>query len=361
MRSLVFSMSLFLCFANAFVLRAGELSRPRVATTATTSKPVANARFTSARNRREQQPSLRLVDWVAPAAFPWPEDNLELGKVEGKDEEPKKNYGPPADEPRKTLFQWSYGTSFSGAPDLDEPIVTDRPDFTEASSTVGRGVLQIESGYTYVRNKDPDDNSTTHSVGEALFRFGVFADWLELRLQALPLIQRDSTGPGPATTTSGLADLYLGAKIVMTPQEGLWPEMAITPQMFVPSGHPAFTANEVLPGVNWLYGWDVNDFLAIGASTQFNHRIDGGTGHKYTQWAQSITLNYTLSEQVGAYTEWFVLCPSGADTERVQHYMDGGLTYKLTPDVQFDVRAGYGLSGAADDLFAGTGLSIRFK
>ncbi|HUE70669.1 MAG TPA: hypothetical protein VMP01_07245, partial [Pirellulaceae bacterium] len=42
-----------------------------------------------------------------------------------------------------TLFQWSYGNSFSGGPNLDEPLVTDRPDFTEASSTVGRGVLQL--------------------------------------------------------------------------------------------------------------------------------------------------------------------------------------------------------------------------
>ena len=274
---------------------------------------------------------------------------------------PKRVYGPPDDEPRRTLFQWSYGTSFDGAPNLDEPIITDRPDFTEASSTVGKGVLQIESGYTYVRNKDPDDNSTLHSAGEVLFRYGVLANWLEFRLQALPLFQTVSTGAGPTATDGGLADLYLGAKIGVTPQEGFWPEMAITPQMTVPSGQRAFTNNEVLPGVNWLYGWDVNDFLAIGASTQFNHRIDGGTGHKYTEWAQSITFNYTLAEKVGAYTEWFVLCPSGADSERVQHYMDGGVTYKLTPDVQFDVRAGYGLTGAASDYFAGTGLSIRFK
>ena len=51
-------------------------------------------------------------------------------------------------------MQWSYGTSFSGGPDLDEPLVTDRPDFTEASSTVGRGVAQLEFGYTYTYNDD---------------------------------------------------------------------------------------------------------------------------------------------------------------------------------------------------------------
>ena len=48
-----------------------------------------------------------------------------------------------------TLMQWSYGNSFSGGPDLESPLVTDRPDFTEATSAVGRGVAQLEIGYTY--------------------------------------------------------------------------------------------------------------------------------------------------------------------------------------------------------------------
>lgn len=303
------------------------------------------------------QNDIRLVrSWRIAEGF-WP-DPSDTGENQCKPAETV--YGPPPGEPRKTLFQWSYGTSFSGGPDLDEPLMTDRPDFTEASTTVGKGALQIESGYTYVRNQDPGDNSTTHSLGEVLFRYGVFADWFEFRIQVLPLRQTTSI-PGPSRTVTGLSDLYLGAKIGLTPQEGIWPEMAIVPQMFVPVGSGAFTSGDILPGVNWLYGWDVNDFLAMGGSTQFNNRLDGTTGSRYTEWAQSITFNYVLTETVGAYTEWFVLIPSGADTERVQHYLDGGFTYRLTPDVQFDLRAGFGLTGASDDFFAGTGVSIRLK
>src|SRR5688572_5047194 len=62
------------------------------------------------------------------------------------EDDEKRNYGPCADEPRKTLMQWSYGTSFEGGPPgPDEPLATDRPDFTEASVTVGRGVVQLET------------------------------------------------------------------------------------------------------------------------------------------------------------------------------------------------------------------------
>lgn len=349
MRTFLIGTVLVFCIAADLKLSAAE---PSWARPASATDPLRSSKKTRA--QADRQTPIQLVEWVSPISFPWPDGELEIdGAVT--------QYGPPETEPRKTLFQWSYGTSFGGAPDLEEPLVTDRPDFTEASSTVGRGVLQIESGYTYVRNDDPGENLTTHSIGEVLFRYGVYADWLELRLQVLPIRQIDSTGPGPSTTVNGVADLYLGAKIGITPQEGILPEMALMPQMFVPSGHSAFTSNEVLPGVNWLYGWDVNDFLSWGGSTQFNYRIDGGTGHKYTEWAQSITFNYSLAEKVGAYTEWFMLTPSGADTERTQHYMDGGFTYQPNADMQFDIRVGIGLSGASDDYFVGTGYSIRIK
>jgi len=36
------------------------------------------------------------------------------------------------------------GSGFTGDSFLEEPLVTDRPDFTESSSTVGRGVLQLD-------------------------------------------------------------------------------------------------------------------------------------------------------------------------------------------------------------------------
>lgn len=50
-----------------------------------------------------------------------------------------------------------------------------------------------------------------------------------------------------------------------------------------------------------------------------------------------------------------------ADTVKPQHYCDGGLTYLISSDVQWDIRAGLGLNDAADDFFVGTGLSIRFR
>ncbi len=270
------------------------------------------------------------------------------------------NYGPHPCVPRGTLFQWSYGTSFSGGPNLDEPLVTDRPDFTEATTTVGRGVAQIEFGYTYSDDKEGADRVKGHSYGEPLLRYGILADWLEFRMALFPVSESTSMS-GVSNTTAGTEDLYLGFKIGLTPQEGILPEMALIPQMTVPTGSPRFTDDEVLPGLNWLYGWEVSDFVSTAGSTQYNRSIDEVTGHAYTEWAQSWTVAYSLTDELGAYTEWYGLFPHSADTAVPEHYFNGGFTYLLSNDVQFDIRGGVGLNDAAADYFFGTGLSIRFN
>lgn len=260
---------------------------------------------------------------------------------------------PTIEEHRVTLFQWRETSPV--VPLLDSPIATDRPDFTEASSTVGAGVAQLETGYTFILDRDGGTTRSEHSVPEALLRCGVFQDWLELRVG-----WNFSAEYLPAASTSGAEDLYLGVKFGLTEQDGIFPEVAIVPQISVPSGSSSRTAGRLLPGTNLLYGWDVNDFLSAAGSTQFNQTIDDETGSEFTEWAQTWTFGYTLHERLGAYTEWFAFFPAGADSAQTEHYLNGGFTYRPTDDVQWDIRLGMGLNDAADDLFCGIGYSIRW-
>lgn len=256
-----------------------------------------------------------------------------------------------------TLMQWSRGTSFSADEDPSEPLVTDRPDFTEASSTVGLGVAQLEFGYTYTYDTSGGQSTRSQSFGEPLLRVGILAEWLEFRIAFFPLEERTRT-VAASNTTAGVGDLYLGIKIALTPGEGILPEMALIPQMNLPTGSNAFTSDSVEPGINWIYAWELNDSISTAGSTQGNRRIDT-TGNAYLEMAQSWTVGYRLTEKLGAYTEWFALIPSGADTAATQHYADGGFSFLINNDVQFDLRVGVGLNEAADNFFTGTGFSIR--
>jgi hypothetical protein len=261
-------------------------------------------------------------------------------------------------QPPGTLLRWSYGDTMGGPPGRDEPLASDRPDFTEASSTVGRGVVQFELGYTYISDDDGPNHAHTHSYPEMLARIGILADWLEFRIAYNHGTVAEEFDPLPLNTFSASEDLYLGFKIMLTPQEGILPEMSIMPQWTVPTGDDELTADMVLPGVNWLYGWDINDWLSTAGSTQINKAVDD-LGEIYYEWAQSWTFGYTLTEHWGAYTEWFVLVPSGSDVARTQHYFNGGFVFPITNNLQFDIRAGVGLSDASDDFFTGAGMVIR--
>lgn len=258
---------------------------------------------------------------------------------------------------RRTLLQWSGSAQEGGPPGYDEPLASDRPDFVEASVTVGRGVRQLEMGYTYF--SDDATRVRSHSFPEFLLRAGVLADWLELRLGW----NYGSLANGfdsLSRTSSGAEDIYLGVKLGLTGQDGLLPEMALVPQMTVPTGHSAFTSGAVNPGINWLYGWDITEFLSLGASTQANLGIDDVTDHEYVEFAQAFTFGYNLAEKVGAYTEWFVLAPAGADTVATEHYLDGGFTFRVTNNLQLDIRAGKGVSASSIDYFVGSGAVVRW-
>jgi hypothetical protein len=260
---------------------------------------------------------------------------------------------------RKTLLQWSYGTSFEGGPDVDEPLITDRPDFTESSVTVGFGVAQLEMGYTFTYDSADGDRTRSHSFPETLLRLGTLAEWFEFRIDWNFADETTEIG-GIEDSISGAEDLGLGIKLALTPQECLLPESAIIFQMTVPSGSSDFTADEVLPGFNYLYGWDINDEWSTGGSTGINRSIDEGTLDAFLELSQSWTVNRSLGENAGGFAEWFVLGAHSGDSIRPEHYFNGGFTYRFNNDIQWDIRAGVGLNDAADDFFAGTGLALRY-
>ncbi|HQR08067.1 MAG TPA: transporter [Gemmatales bacterium] len=244
-------------------------------------------------------------------------------------------------------------------PEADK-IQTDRPDFTESSTTVGKGRVQLESGYTYSRSKDAALQAS-HSYPEALLRVGLFADWFELRIGQNFSNTKKPGDDGSVFATSGGEDMYLGTKIALTEQKKYLPETALILQMTVPTGSNNLSAEKTLPGLNYLFGWEVNEFLNLGGSVQGNSTVDEN-GHTYLELAQSITVGYKLTEKLGAYTEWFAFYPTGATSPDVtaQHYLDGGFTYKITPLFQLDIRGGKGLTHSADDYFFGAGFAVKY-
>jgi hypothetical protein len=256
--------------------------------------------------------------------------------------------------------------------DEDEPLVTDRPDFTEASSTVGRGVVQLESGYTFSYNDSEIDAALTrsHTGPEALWRIGI-TDEVELRIVWTYLWERTIEGGGAAANAAGSDDLMLGSKIEVSRACGLLPESAVILQGTVPTGARQFSNRKVTVGVNYLYSWELENGWGLGASTGFDTAVDRNvvvlpqmmtveSFDDHIVFHQSIALGIPLSDSLGMYLEYFGLYFHARDSNVPQNFVDGGFTYLVNNDVQLDWRVGKGLNDNADDFFTGAGLSVRF-
>jgi hypothetical protein len=260
-----------------------------------------------------------------------------------------------------TLFDWGFGGSSDGGPDLDKPLLSDRPKFTQTAVTVGKDVVQLESGYTYTFDDEHGVSFSNHSLPESLLRMGLFADWLEFRLGWDYEIQR-TNDHSAVTRDSGPDDLNLGVKLCLTPQDHILPESGVILEMSVPSGGEFFTADEVLPTIDYCYQWDLTGCRCwtISGNTILGGDVDQVTNDSCARFAQSLALDHAWTDNFHSFIEWYMLSPISAVTNHPQYYFDRGMTYYVTSNIQLDLRAGMGLNGHADDFFAGTGLSVRY-
>src|SRR5690349_18268349 len=232
-----------------------------------------------------------------------------------------------ADDRPQTLLEWSYGTKEDdGKSKLDEPLETDRPDFTESPKTVGAGVIQLETGYTFTADASGGVRTTDHSFPEMLLRIGLWEDWLEFRTEWNYEIQKTRAG-GFSDTESGADDMTFGFKIALTEQQGCLPETGIILDLSVPTGADAFTSGKVQPGVNYCYSWQFCKDWYLSGSTALNGAVDDVTNDPYMEFTDSLSLGHKWTEKWSSFTEWYVLSPINADTNKPQNYFNGGFTY----------------------------------
>lgn len=250
--------------------------------------------------------------------------------------------------PALTLAQ-----DFSGLPD---PLDTDRPDFTEGTSTVPRGHYQLEGGYTFTSQGDEDSSS----LGELLLRIGA-GDRVEARL-GIGSYSRVDTGVSGASTLSGYEDPTVGVKIRLTPDDTNLlapghPQIAILLATSVPIGSDDLTADEWQPEGKLALGWDFTDRFSLGSTLIYGYPSDGG--ERFHQFSASLSAGYSLTDRLGAYLEGYGFNKESLDGSSTT-YLDTGLSFGISNDVQIDVRVGAGLDDPSPNWFAGFGGAVRF-
>lgn len=234
----------------------------------------------------------------------------------------------------------------------DEPIVGDRPDFTESAVTVPRGAFQLEAGLT----RTDFGPSEELAVGEALVRFGL-TERLEIRALAPSYVDVDLPGMFLGVgDDSGLSDSAVGVKFEIGDPDGPF-DWAILADTTLPTGDDGFGSDDPQPTAKVLFGVDLTEGLSLGVNAGYTRAQDGS--EKFDQWSASASLAIAATEKFGVFVEAFGFSEEVPDGSSTTLY-DGGVTYLLTPTVQLDARIGFGGSDSAVDSFVGAGIVKRW-
>ncbi len=221
-------------------------------------------------------------------------------------------------------------------------IVTDRPDQTESSSTVGLGNLQIESG---ILVQYEDVNQFRQILAPtSLFRYGL-TEGVELRL----LSQLESNRFGDFSI-DGISDLQIGTKIQILKGEGRNTEIAFISHIIIPSGTAGLSTDE-LGTINKLsIAHSLGDRISLGYNIGYDH-IDSGNAITY-----SIAFGFGINDKFGMYAEPF---GSWEEDDDFDHNFDAGITYLVNDNCQLDFSFGTGITNNMNYISVGGSWLIQ--
>jgi hypothetical protein len=226
----------------------------------------------------------------------------------------------------------------------EDPIVTDRPDFTESAVVVPFRWFQLETGFTYQNSR----SGSVLGLPEALLRYGMCRR-TELRL-GLPSHGRFSSA---SLTTTGFSDTYVGVKHQIGPfSDGS--DFALIPAVTLPSHDSPFSSGSLDPEIKicWARGIGSKWSLSVMSYGLWTTDASG----RVLSFQQTASFGRELSERLGVFFEYAGTFTKRANEEHVAHV---GFAYRPTPDQQFDIHGGITMNGDRSPFIAG-GYSVRW-
>lgn len=221
-----------------------------------------------------------------------------------------------------------------------QEIVTDRPDQTESSVTVGKNNFQIESGLSFLNNSN---NSGSSFFGpSALVRYGV-SNGIELRFFA----QHETTKivlEGETRKFSGINDLEIGAKFQIFKKSHVNTEIAFLSHVILPTANDNVSINSFGTINKIAISHTISNKVGLGYNVGFDHV------EKQSLLTYSLVIGIALSKNTGFYVESY---GNLGESNNFESNFDTGFTYLVNNNFQLDVSYGVGLNNDMNYLSAG--------
>ena len=239
--------------------------------------------------------------------------------------------------------------------DPPEEFSADRPDFTESTSTVARGAMQLEGGFLATAHALTGGSWHSISAPLALLRIGLTRR-LELRLGEEGFKRETSSSGDVRERHSGYADTSVGMKVRLLREGPLRPAVSVVASLSLPVGSSYFSSGSPDPEVKLAWSKSLPRGFDAGGNLNFGWRTGG------PRWASeraaSLSVSHRLFAGFRAYTEIYRASPVEAD-EAAHVVLDGGVSRPLGVDAQIDAEVGHTLRARTPGWFLGVGFAIR--
>ena len=229
-----------------------------------------------------------------------------------------------------------------------QAISTDRPDQANTPELLPKGSLQVETGFIAEKNEGGIQDFINYSYNNTLLRFGVNENF-EARFSTGYLAVK--TIPDQLVVQRGFGPMAVGAKIRLADEKGQWPQAALITHVTLKTGatefRPAYTSTDVTLAVARSFGSNLS--LTLNGGIKLNEQ----SAEAISLYALSAA--YDVTSLVALYLEAYGFLP---EAHRASHLIDAGITFKVTPRIQFDASGGIGIKNSST-IFISTGVSAR--
>jgi hypothetical protein len=257
----------------------------------------------------------------------------------------KKNY----------LFAMLLLLSFSALKAQEEDpgdIQPDRPGLGESSQIVPLKYFQIEAGGNFEWDKEGSVSAKSITYNSTTLRYGIFNNF-ELRLAFN--FQQDflKTSFFSNNTMVGFTPWSFGFKGRICDAKGWLPSTAILGNIAIP--YPSsvnYKSDYIAPSILIPMEWDLTEALLL--TVNVGTFWDGST--PIPSYFSSVGFDYALPANFGVFVEGYM------NVDEVGTFLpgfNGGVVWRLMPNLQLDLSAGVGLNKEMADGFINGGISYR--
>ena len=241
---------------------------------------------------------------------------------------------------------------------LSQSIGTDRPDFVESSSTVGKGNVQVEGSVAFDET-EIGGTEVANWTTPFLFRIGLADDW-ELRLESDWFIRStlEEGENSPELTTNGVSDFAVGVKwAFFAPETGSAPSMAALVHANLPTGSNDFRGDGTRPSLRVVAEWALGDW---GIGVMPGILCDRGDKGRFVSGIFGAVAGKGLTDSLRAFVEVAFEQITEDKYGGNLGFVDFGGTFLLNPRWQLDAAVAVGLTDQSTDFGFTVGLSGIF-